>query len=115
MEENLNMNKALEIPVVDNLLQYYVDGKFIGRVDNDQVYFIRLNVCKYIDETGDKSILDKFYFIGHEDSNVTPGKEIKITIDENGEFSDFPWEMNHYRRSMWQLLRIKKIVKERIK
>ena len=60
----------------------------------------------------DKSILDKFYFIGHKDSNDKPGEEIKITMDVWGNFSDLPWEMNHVRRSMMHLMQIERINRE---
>ena len=91
----------VEIPVItDNMLKLFVNDEFVGEVNTDQVNLIRLNVYKYIDETGDTSILDTFYFIGHEDSEYAMGKEIKITMQEDANFSDSPWEMNHVRRSL---------------
>ena len=62
-----------------------------------------------IDENKDKSILDKFYFVGHRDSNDKPGEEIKITMDVFGNFSDLSWEMNHVRRSMMRLMSVERI------
>lgn len=100
-------NFKIEIPVItDNMLKLFVNNEFVGEVNTEQVNLIRLNVYKYIDETGDTSILDTFYFIGHEDSNYTIGKEIKITMYENGDFSDLPWEMNHVRRSLMAMMEI---------
>ena len=105
----------VEIPVItDNMLKLFVNNEFVGEVNTDQVNLIRLNVYKYIDETGDTSVLDTFYFIGHEDSNYRMGKEIKITMYEDGNFSDLPWEMNHVRRSLMTLMEMdmKKISKK---
>ena len=91
----------VEIPVItDNMLKLFVNNEFVGEVNTDQVNLIRLNVYKYIDETGDTSILDTFYFIGHEDSDYAMGKEIKITMSEDGNFSDLPWEMAYVRRCL---------------
>ena len=42
------------------------------------------------------------------DSNTVPGEEIKITMDEVGNFSDSPWECNHVRRCMMKLIRMEK-------
>lgn len=102
------MEDILQIPeITDNKLKYFVDGKFVGYVTVDQVNKIRLNVLEYIIENKDKSILDRFYFVGHRDSNVKVGEEIKITmVDIWGNLSDLPWEMNHVRRSMMNLMKI---------
>lgn len=103
--KNYSKDFRIEIPVItDNMLKLFVNNEFVGEVNTDQVNLIRLNVYKHIDETGDTSILDTFYFIGHEDSNYRMGKEIKITMGENGDFSDLPWEMNHVRRSLMTLM-----------
>ena len=61
---------------------------------------------KDILKTGDKTIIDRFYFVGHEDSNEGMSGEIKITMDIKGNLSDSPWEGNHIRRSMLKLLRL---------
>lgn len=101
------MENVLNIPeIINNTIQYFVDGEFVGNVTVDQVNQIRENAINYIIENKDKSILDKFYFIGHRDSNDKPGEEIKITMDAFGNFSDLPWEMNHVRRSMMRLMQI---------
>lgn len=72
----------------------------------DQVNQIRENAINYIIQNKDKSILDKFYFIGHRDSNDKPGEEIKISMDAYGNLSNLPYEMNHVRRSMMRLMQI---------
>lgn len=106
----------VEIPeITDNMMKLFVNDEFVGEVNTDQVNLIRLNVYKYIDETGDTSILDTFYFIGHEDSNYRMGKEIKITMDEDGNFSESAWEINHVRRSLMTLLEIDRLQKNRNK
>lgn len=107
------MENVLNIPeITNNTIQYFVDGKFVGNVTVDQVNQIRENVINYIIENKDKSILDKFYFVGHRDSNDKPGEEIKITMDVFGNFSDLPWEMNHVRRSMMRLMSVERINNE---
>lgn len=104
------MENVLNIPeITNNTIQYFVDGEFVENVTVDQVNQIRENVINYIIENKDKSILDKFYFVGHRDSNDKPGEEIKITIDVFGNFSDLPWEMNHVRRSMMRLMSVERI------
>lgn len=102
------MEKTLEIPKITNTtLQYFVDGEYVDNVDVNEVNKIRENVLMHIVETKDASILDKFYFIGHKDSNSGKmGEEIKITMDSFGNLSDCPWEMSHVRRSMMHLMRI---------
>lgn len=107
------MENVLNIPeITNNTIQYFVDGEFVENVTVDQVNQIRENVINYIIENKDKSILDKFYFVGHRDSNDKPGEEIKITIDVFGNFSDLPWEMNHVRRSMMRLMSVERINNE---
>ena len=104
------MENVLNIPeITNNTIQYFVDGEFVGNVTVDQVNQIRENAINYIIENKDKSILDKFYFVGHRDSNDKPGEEIKITMDVFGNFSDLPWEMNHVRRSMMRLMSVERI------
>lgn len=107
------MENVLNIPeITNNTIQYFVDGEFVENVTVDQVNQIRENVINYIIENKDKSILDKFYFVGHRDSNDKPGEEIKITMDVFGNFSDLPWEMNHVRRSMMRLMSVERINNE---
>ena len=104
------MEKALEIPKITNTtLQYFVDNKYVDNVDSNEVSKIRENVLLYILETKDTSILNKFYFVGHEDTNNGKmGEEIKITMDRFGNFSAIPWEMSHIRRSMILLMEIER-------
>ena len=107
------MENVLNIPeITNNTIQYFVDGEFVENVTVDQVNQIRENVINYIIENKDKSILDKFYFVGHRDSNDKPGEDIKITMDVFGNFSDLPWEMNHVRRSMMRLMSVERINNE---
>lgn len=107
------MENVLNIPeITNNTIQYFVDGEFVENVTVDQVNQIRENVINYIIENKDKSILDKFYFVGHRDSNDKAGEEIKITMDAFGNFSDLPWEMNHVRRSMMRLMSVGRINNE---
>lgn len=101
------MGKVLQIPeITDNKLQYFVDGEFAGYVDTDQLSKIRLNILEYIIKNKDASILDRFYFIGHKDSNDKQGEEIEITMDVWGNFSNMPWELSHLRRSLMNTLKI---------
>ena len=103
------MENILNIPeITNNTIQYVVDDEFVGNITVDQVNQIRENVINYIIDNKDKSILDKFYFVGHRDSNDKLGEEIKITMDVWGNFSDLPWEMNHVRRSMMRLMQIER-------
>ena len=102
------METVLQIPRITNTtIQYFVDGEFIDNVTVDEVNKIRENVLEYIVDTKDISILNRFYFIGHKDTNTGKmGEEIKMTMDNFGNLSDLPWEMAHVRRSMMRLIRI---------
>lgn len=102
------MEKVLQIPRITNTtIQYFVDGEFIDNVTVDEVNKIRENVLKYIIDTKDISILNRFYFIAHKDTNDGKmGEEVKITMDNYGDLSDLPWEMTHVRRSMMHLTQI---------
>jgi hypothetical protein len=102
-----NKDLLLQIPnKLDDTVLLYVDGVFVDRLDVNQVNQYRINVLKYIYETGDSSILNRFYFIGHKDTNDMPGEEIKIEMDIKGNFSDFPYELAHVRRHMWTMLKM---------
>jgi len=105
----MNEDFKIVIPeITDNTLKLFVNNKFMGNVNVEQTSQIRVDVVEYINRTHDTSILDTFYFIGHRDSNTVPGEEIKITMDEVGNFSDSPWECNHVRRSMMKLIRMER-------
>lgn len=105
----------LQIPnKLDDTVCLYVDGVFVDRLDVTQVSQYRINVLKYVYETGDSSILNRFYFVGHEDSDDIPGEEIKMEMDEKGNFSDYPYELAHVRRYMLKLLKMEREHKENI-
>ena len=102
-------NFKITIPEIANTkLKLFVNNEFLGEVTTEQSCQIRLDVCQYIKETNDTSILDTFYFVGHKDSNDEMGEEeIKITMDEYGNFSHSAWEIMHVRRSMLKLIRLR--------
>jgi len=101
------MEKALEIPKITNTtLRYFVDDEYVDNLDINEVNKIRENVLEHIVATKDASILNRFYFVGHKDSNDKMGEEIVITMDSFGNLSDLPWEMAHVRRSMMRMMRI---------
>ena len=101
------MENVFNIPkITDNKIKYFVDDKFVCNVTVDEVNNVRENILEHIVNTKDASILNRFYFIGHRDSNDNPGEEIKITMDVWGNLSDLPWEMAHVRRSMMHLMEI---------
>ena len=99
----------LQIPnKLNDTVKLYVDGVFVDSLDVNQVNQYRINVLKYIYETGDSLILNRFYFVGHKDTNYMPGEEIKMEMDEKGNFSDLPYEMAHVRRHMWTMLKMER-------
>lgn len=97
----------LQVPKkTDDTIKLYVDGVFIDSLDVIQVCQYRYNILKYIYETEDSSVLDRFYFIGHQDTNDKPGEEIKIQMDIYGSFSDVPYEHNYARRHLMNIMRL---------
>lgn len=97
----------LTIPTITNdKLKLFVDDVFIGELDVNQVNEYRVNIVTYITQTGDKSITDRFYFVGHEDTDDVMRDEIKITMDAIGNFSHMPYECSHVRRDMRKLMKI---------
>jgi len=102
------MEDILKIPRITNTtIKYFVDGEFVDNVTVDEVNKIRENVLEYIVDTKDIFILNRFYFIGHKDTNTGKmGEEVKMTMDNFGNLSDLPWEMSHVRRSMYHLMQI---------
>lgn len=97
----------LQIPnKLDDTVRLYVDDVFVGKLDVNQVNQYRINVMKHIYETGDSSILNRFYFVGHKDTNDVPGEEIKIEMDDEGNFMNYPYEMSHVRRHLWTLFKM---------
>ena len=106
----------LQIPnKLDDTIKLYVDGVFVDSLNVEQVNQYRINVLKYVYETGDSSILNRFYFVGHKDSNDIPGEEIKMEMDENGNLSDYPYELAHTRRYMWKYLKMEREHFDKIK
>lgn len=102
-------NLLLQIPnKIDDTIELYVDGVFIDRLNVNQVNQYRINVLRYIYETGDSSILNRFYFVGHKDSNDNPGEEIQIQMDIYGNLSWLPYEMNYVRRHMMELMKMER-------
>ena len=108
LNTNKYMENVLQIPRITNTtIAYFVDGEFVDNVTVDEVNKIRENVLEHIVNTKDISILNRFYFIGHKDTNTgNIGEEVKITMDNFGNLSDLPWEMAHVRRSMMHLMQI---------
>ena len=99
----------LQVPKkTDDTIKLYVDGVFIDSLDVIQVWQYRYNILKYIYETEDSSILDRFYFIGHQDTNDKPGEEIQIQMDIYGNFSASPYELNYVRRHMMNIMRMER-------
>lgn len=99
----------ITIPELKDIkVKVYVDDKYIGEACTEQVNKIRIDVVNYIQETNDESILDRLYFLGHEDSNKgIMGPEVKVCIEDRlGNLSTVPWEMAHTRRDMLQLMKI---------
>lgn len=61
----------LQVPKkTDDTIKLYVDGVFIDSLDVNQVCQYRYNILKYIYETEDSSVLDRFYFIGIQTINL---------------------------------------------
>ena len=99
----------LQVPKkTDDTIKLYVDGVFIDNLDVIQVCQYRYNILKYIYETEDSSVLDRFYFIGHQDTNDKPGEEIQIQMDIYGNFSASPYELNYVRRHMMEIMRMER-------
>ena len=99
------MENALKIPDIElNTIQYFVDDVYMGNITTEQLAKIRANILQYIIVTKNTAILNKIYFIGHEDSNDKPGKRVRITMDKYGNLSDLPWECNHVRRSLLSII-----------
>lgn len=107
------MKDVLIIPEVEyTTLKYYVNDEFVGNVTLEQACQIRVNTVRHIVDTHDTSIIDTFYFIGHENLyGERPGPEIKITMDEYGHLSDIPYELDHVRRAMYELIQLGKNIR----
>ena len=107
--------KIVSIPEVnDDKVQLFIDGEFAGNVTTEQFNKLRNEMVKYAYYSKDKSIFDRVYIVGHEDSNTEMGEEIKITFtDVRGNMTDTPWEFAHWRRANLRLLQINGIITER--
>ena len=107
--ENVNKKFKITIPnITDNTLKLFVDNEYLGEVTADQLGKLRVDIVEYINETGDTSILDTFYLIGHRDYDTEMGEEIKITMEPDGALSDiYTWELNKEKRDLIKLLRLK--------
>lgn len=107
MKQEDKESVLLGIPTITNdKLKLFVDDVFIGELDVNQVDEYRVNIVTYIVKTGDESIIDRFYFVGHEDTNDVMRDEIKITMDAIGNFSHMPYESSHVRRNMVKLMKL---------
>ena len=87
----------VSIPEVkENTVKVFFNGEFKGEANVNQICQIRLDILKHIWETGDFSVLDNFYFIAHEKGidRYEQGKEVKVTMDEFGNFSEYCEELN---------------------
>lgn len=97
--------KIVSIPEVnDDKVQLFIDGEFAGNVTTEQFNKLRNEMVKYAYYSKDKSIFDRVYIVGHEDSNKEMGEEIKITFTGvKGNMTDIPWEFAHWRRANLRL------------
>lgn len=103
--ENVNKNFKITIPnITDNTLKLFVDNEYLGEVTTDQLSKLRVDIVEHINETGDTSILNTFYLIGHRDYDTKMGEEIKITMESDGALSVYPWELNHVKRNLNKLI-----------
>lgn len=100
-------NFKLKVPRVSHTkVRVYIDDHFSTFATAERIAEFKNKVLKYIKETGDKSVLNRFYFKGHKDTNEKMGEEIIITMDERGNFSDYPWEFSHIRRSTYEWMKL---------
>lgn len=107
----------LQIPVITNdKVKLFVDNEFVAELDINQFNAYRVQIIKYISETGDESILQRIYFIGHEGYDNNFGKEIKITFeDAYGNLTDYPYELDYVRRSLFELTKLGRKISDKRK
>jgi hypothetical protein len=112
-EKKDNNTDIIKIPVItDDKLKLYVNGEYKGEVTEAQVYRIQLDIMEYIAKTGNASILNTFYLIGHKVTNINEmGSKIKIIMDALGNLSYIPWEFEHRRRFTYKMLQLKNEMK----
>lgn len=108
----------IKIPIItDDVVKVYFNGKYIGNANFNQVNKIRISLVEYIQQTGDVSILDKFYLIGHTTETdalhkSVIGDEIKVTMDKNGNLSDQTWELSYSLRNTLILMSLSIVSKK---
>lgn len=101
----------LKIPKIeDDKAELYYEDKLVGYVNLVQALTIRNDIKKYIRKTGDRSILDKIYLIGHDYSFINNmGKnKIKITLNDNCDFSTNCWEFGQVGRLVCEFIQLEK-------
>lgn len=100
-------NFKVDVPVIENsTAKLYVNNQYKGEINEIQLFKLKIQVLDYLKETKDKSILDTFYFVGHEDSpsDEMPEKIIKTTMNKHGYLEEELWELNHSIRALLKLI-----------
>lgn len=100
-------NFKIDVPVIENCTaKLYVNGQYKGEINEIQLFKLKIQVLDYLKETKDESILDTFYFVGHENSpfDEMPEKIIKTTMNKHGYLVDELWELNHSIRALLKLI-----------
>ena len=114
-QEEKELALLTDIPTITNdKIKLFVDNKFIGELDVNQFNQYRVNIIEHISQTGDVSILQRIYFVGHKtcDDN-TIGEEIKIEFeDAYGNMTDFPYELDRVRICLYKLMKLGKKILE---
>lgn len=101
----------ITVPQIDdNLAKLYINDKFAGNINSVQFAKLTIEISEYIEETGDTSILNTFYLIGHDEYDFH--KEIKVYMDKNGHLTDRLWEFNHVQRYLFDIMHFWDIDKE---
>lgn len=94
----------ITVPQIDdNLAKLYINDKFVGNINSVQFAKLSVEISEYIEETGDTSILNTFYLIGHEEYDYN--KEIKVHMEKNGYLTDRLWEFSHVSRYLFDIMR----------
>lgn len=97
----------VDVPVIENsTAKLYVNNQYKGEINEIQLFKLKIQVLGYLKETKDESILDTFYFVGHEDSpsDEMPEKIIKTTMNKHGYLVEELWELNHSIRALLKLI-----------
>lgn len=94
----------ITVPQIDdNLAKLYINDKFVGNISDVQLAKLTDEISEYIEETGDTSILNTFYLIGHDEYDYH--KEIKVHMEKNGRLTDRLWEFSHVQRYLFDIMR----------